>query len=120
MQLTRIATTVTKQAGYPVKVVREGRLKSLMVRHVYEQLMAIKNYKRKPFYEVKFQDNAEHVFVRRFKDEEEAAKWRHEKQADAKQELEQYHESAITNVKTVRRHSAPPKLLDLSNLARPS
>ncbi|GAX02911.1 DNA topoisomerase I [Secundilactobacillus pentosiphilus] len=117
MQLTRIATTVTKQAGYPVRVVREGRLKSLMVRHVYEQLMAIKNYKRKPFYEVKFQDSAEHVFARHFKDEEEAAKWRHEKQADAKQEQEQYHESEITNVKTVRRHSAPPKLLDLSNLA---
>ncbi|MFC6253426.1 DNA topoisomerase [Secundilactobacillus hailunensis] len=117
MQLTRIATTVTKQAGYPVKVVREGRLKSLMVRHVHEQATLVKNYKRKAFYEVKFQDNAKHVFARQFKDDETAAKWRHAVKADAATEMAQYHNSAITNVKTARRHSAPPKLLDLSNLA---
>lgn len=117
MQLTRIATTVTKQAGYPVKVVREGRLKSLMVRHVYEQLLALKNYKRKPFYEVKFQDGHQHVFARSFKDDEAAEKWRHANKADAQTEMADYHDSAIANVKTTRRHSAPPKLLDLSNLA---
>lgn len=117
MQLTRIATTVTKKAGYPVKVVREGRLKSLMARHVYEQLLAIKNYQRKPYYEVKFQDQYQHVFARQVKDESDNAAIRHQQQEQAKQELTQYHESAITNVKTAKRHSAPPKLLDLSNLA---
>ncbi|MTV81217.1 DNA topoisomerase [Secundilactobacillus folii] len=117
MQLTRIATTVTKQAGYPVRVVREGRLKSLMVRHVYEQLLAIKNYRRTPFYEVKFQDQNQHVFARKFKDQEEAARWRHTQGQAAETEMAEYHDSAITNVKTSRRHSAPPKLLDLSNLA---
>lgn len=117
MQLTRIATTVTKQAGYPVKVVREGRLKSLMVRHVYEQLMAIKNYVRKPYYEIKFQDDHKHVFARQFKDEADAVAVRHETRAQAKLELASYHSSAITNVKRMRRHAGPPKLLDLSSLA---
>lgn len=117
MQLTRIATTVSKQAGYPVMVVREGRLKSLIVRHVYEQLEALRNYKRKPFYEVKFQDPHEHVFARKFKDADAAARFRFETKADGNQDAAQYHTSAVTNIKATRRHSAPPKLLDLSNLA---
>ncbi|WP_461243547.1 DNA topoisomerase [Secundilactobacillus muriivasis] len=117
MQLTRIATTVTKQAGYPVRVVREGRLKSLMARHVYEQDQARKTYRRKAYYEVKFQDPQKHVFARKFKDDEAAAPYRHASEADAQREMTQYHPSAVTNVKTTRRHSGPPKLLDLSNLA---
>lgn len=50
MQLTRIATTSARNAGYAV-VARQGRLKSVIVYHIFEQLNAIKNYKKKPYYE---------------------------------------------------------------------
>lgn len=117
MQLTRIATTVSKDAGYPVKVVREGRLKSLMVRHVYEQVLALQRYQRKPYYEVKFQDPQEHVFARQFKTDAAAESVRFAAKTAAQQAMEPYHSSAVTNIQKVRKQAGPPKLLDLSSLA---
>ena len=62
MQLTRIATTAAKKQGFKV-VAREGRLKSVIVWQIYAQLEAIKQYVKKPYFEVKFKDSAGHVLV---------------------------------------------------------
>ena len=58
MQFTRIATTY----GYNKTVLRQGRLKSAMTKIVGEQLEAIANYKKVPFYEARFKDENGNVF----------------------------------------------------------
>lgn len=113
MQLTRIATTSARNAGYAV-VARQGRLKSVIVYHIFEQLNAIKNYKKKPYYEVQFKDNNGHVYTRKFDEAIDA--WRFEQEAQAKQDLAAYHASAIANVKREAKTQSPGKLLDLSGL----
>ncbi|MFL4498781.1 DNA topoisomerase [Weissella sp. MSCH1] len=115
MQLTRIATTSAKKAGYKV-VAREGRLKSVIVWKIYEQLEAIKNYVRTPFYEVKFKDPAGHVFGRVTKDGD-VIPWRFPNKAAAEQDMAQYHSSAVAHEKHQTRTQAPGRLLDLAGLA---
>ncbi|QBO36623.1 type IA DNA topoisomerase [Periweissella cryptocerci] len=115
MQLTRIATHAAKKNGFKV-VAREGRLKSVIVWKIYEQFEAIKNYVRKPFYEVKFKDPAGHIFGRVTKDGEIVA-YRFDNEAAAKQELAGYQSSAIANERHETRTQAPGKLLDLAGLA---
>ncbi|XRJ97393.1 hypothetical protein ACPBEI_01175 [Latilactobacillus sakei] len=48
MQLTRDSRSAVQNAIYNVKVIRQGRLKSVIIRHTFEQLEAIKHYKRLP------------------------------------------------------------------------
>lgn len=115
MQLTRIATTSAKKAGYKV-VAREGRLKSVIVWKIYEQLEAIKNYVRTPFYEVKFKDPAGHVFGRVTKDGD-VIPWRFPNKAATEQDMAQYHSSAVAHEKHQTRTQAPGRLLDLAGLA---
>ena len=113
MQLTRVATTSARRAGYDI-VARQGRLKSVIVYHIFEQLEAIKNYKKKPYYEVQFQDENKHVYKRTFDEAVDA--WRFEDELKAKQDLANYHDSAVAHVKHEDKKQAPGKLLDLSGL----
>ena len=115
MQLTRIATTSAKKAGYKV-VAREGRLKSVIVWKIYEQLEAIKNYVRTPYYEVKFKDPAGHVFGRVTKDGD-VIPWRFATKDEGQTDMAQYHSSAVVNEKHQTRTQAPGRLLDLAGLA---
>ena len=113
MQLTRIATTSARREGYDI-VARQGRLKSVIVYHIFEQLEAIKNYKKKPYYEVQFKDDNGHVYSRKFDEAVDA--WRFEQELDAKKEADSYHASTISDVKREAKTQAPGKLLDLSGL----
>lgn len=115
MQLTRIATTAAKKAGFKV-VAREGRLKSVIAWKIYEQLLAIKNYVRKPFFEVKFIDPAGHIFGRKIKNDE-IVPWRFAERSAAEIDLEKYHESKVVNERHETRRQQPGKLLDLAGLA---
>ena len=115
MQLTRIATTAAKKQGFKV-VARQGRLKSVIVWQIYAQLEAIKNYVKKPYFEVKFKDPAGHVFGR-VTPEGDVIPWRFPTKTAAQQDLAQYHESAVVNEKHQTRTQAPGKLLDLAGLA---
>ncbi|WP_188356190.1 DNA topoisomerase [Leuconostoc falkenbergense] len=115
MQLTRIATTSAKKAGFQV-VAREGRLKSVIVWRIYQQLEAIKNYVKTPFFEVKFKDPAGHIFGR-VAPQGDVVPWRFSTKAQAEQDIEQYHNSAVANEKHQTRTQAPGKLLDLAGLA---
>jgi DNA topoisomerase-3 len=115
MQLTRIATTAAKKAGYKV-VAREGRLKSVIIWKIYEQLAAIKAYVRTPFYEVRFKDSSGHVFSRKASDEGKI-NWRFASEEAASDDLKPYHDSLIANEKHNHRTQAPGRLLDLAGLA---
>ena len=115
MQLTRIATTSAKKAGYKV-VAREGRLKSVIVWKIYEQLEAIKNYVRTPFYEEKFKDPAGPPSGRA-PPAGAAIPWRFPNKAAAEQDMAQYHSSAVAHEKHQTRTQAPGRLLDLAGLA---
>lgn len=118
MQLTRLATSAARNAGYQVRVANQGRLKSYMLALVDQRLTAIKNYVKKPFYEVKYKDKNGHVFARKVpKDDEDAlAKLHHSDKEAAKQELTIFAPSGISDVKTVKKTQAPGQLLDLAKL----
>ncbi|KAA8435057.1 DNA topoisomerase [Weissella sagaensis] len=115
MQLTRIATTSAKKAGYKV-VAREGRLKSVIVWKIFEQMQAIKNYVKKPYYEVCFTDASNHIY-RRQAPKNTSPEWRYDDEAQAKQELQRYATADVTNEQHEKRQQAPDKLLDLAGLA---
>lgn len=103
MQWTRIAT---KSAGQRA-VLRQGRLKSAMVKLVGDQLAAHNNYKKVPFYE------------NRFKDENNVLYSNPEEPSfpDKKDVPNKYTTSpVILDSKTAKRQ-APPRLLDLAGLS---
>lgn len=116
MQLTRLATTYARQTGYPIKSARQGRLKSVIVRHIFEQEDAIKNYKKTPFYEVKFKDEFGNTFARKVKDDE-AEGIRFLSKTDGAADMQKFGPSGITDIKKTRKSSAPGALLELSGLA---
>lgn len=111
MQLTRVATTLAKNRGHNV-LVRQGRLKSVMVSEVGKQLKAYAEYKKVPFYEVRYQDTAGNVFLR--KDAEEVGLRFASKDDCSCEGLDAC--SVIVDGRT-RKRKTPPKLLDLSALS---
>lgn len=116
MQLTRIATLSARHAGYNV-VSKQGRLKSVMVRHIFEQEEAIKKYVKKPYFETKFKDENGHVYARKIAADDDVSDIRFENKADGEKDALRYQQSGVTDVETVRKKSAPGKLLDLATLS---
>ena len=103
IQWTRVATKVSGSS----KVIREGRLKSAMVKIVGDQLKAIKEYKKVPFYSNKFKDENGNIYTNpdepRFKTKDEVPRC--------------YKPSGVTVDEDIIKSSAPPKLLDLASLS---
>lgn len=115
MQLTRIATHASRQEGYNV-VVRSGRLKSVIVKLVADQLDEIKNYKKTPYYEVKFKDENGHVYARKVADDAvDGVRFPQKKEADS--DLRKYKADTVVEDGKTRKTSAPGKLLDLGGLS---
>ena len=111
MQFVRAATVIAREKGYRT-VVRQGRLKSVMVQLVGKQLEAYNSYKRKPFYEARFKDANSNTFARKVDD---PADIRFEKKEDV--DLSALHASAVVEDSRVAKHTAPGKLLDLAGLS---
>lgn len=109
MQITRVASLCASQAGKRM-VVREGRLKSVMVYLVGEQLELVNNYERKPFYTARYIDENGHIYKRKDKDED-----RYTDKAEVS--LEKYKPSAVIVDKEEKKHSTPPTLMDLAALS---
>ncbi|NVY95869.1 hypothetical protein HU830_01425 [Lactobacillus sp. DCY120] len=109
MQLTRASTTVARSAGYDVKSIRQGRLKSVIVRRIYDQMEAIKRYVKQPFYQVKFKDQNGHIFTSSDDDQPTFIQ-----KNICKAELTKYHETQVSSTIKTR---APEPLLDLFSLA---
>ncbi|GIC69374.1 DNA topoisomerase [Fructobacillus tropaeoli] len=116
MQLTRAATTLTRGQGYSL-VSRQGRLKSAMLLKIYQQLEAIKNYVKVPYFEYRFKDENGHVFARKAPEKGEKVPFRYATKealtaAESFQESSAVQQLSVTDKKTV-----PPKLLDLASLS---
>lgn len=111
MQFVRAATCVAREAGFR-SVVRQGRLKSVMVQLVGDQLKAYNEYVKKPYYEARFKDANGNVFSRTTEDLE-AIRFPSPDAVD----LSGLHESGITEDYNTEKHTAPGKLLDLAGLS---
>lgn len=103
MQWSRVAT---KAAGSQI-VLRQGRLKSAMIVLVGDQLKAVSEYKKVPFYQNRFKDENGVVYT----DPEEP-------QYKTKEEVpNKYHSSDVVLDKKEMKSTPPKKLLDLSALS---
>ena len=116
MQLTRIATILAREAGYNVKVLRMGRLKSVIIALVYQQTLARENYVKKPFYEVRYQDDHGNVLKRKFIENESKFRWPTKKMAQDDLTAHFLPDDIVID-STVTKTTTPPKLLDLSQLS---
>ena len=111
MQFTRAATLVARKKGFRT-VVRQGRLKSVMVKLTGDQLKAYNEYVRKPFYEARFKDKNGNIFARKTDDPEDIRF-----DSPDKVDLSQLHDSAVAEDSRAKKHTAPGKLLDLAGLS---
>ena len=118
MQLVRACTVLSREQGYNT-VVRAGRLKSVIVKLVYDQIKERKDYVRKPYFEVKFRDDQGHVYSRSVDpDDPDINNIRFDSKLAAKNDLKNYTDPGTPKlVSKIRKRQAPPKLLDLQGLA---
>jgi len=99
-------TRITSMQTYG-KVLRQGRLKSAIVKLVGDQLERIKSYQKIPFYQNRFRDENGNMYTN---DDEPLFK-------DKKDVPNIYHDSPVIIDSITTKESAPPKLLDLAGLA---
>lgn len=109
MQFTRIATCVAASRGFRT-VVRQGRLKSVMVHLVGQQLDAVANYKKVPYYEARYADEHGNVFKRAETDAERF-------DAPDKVGIGKFARCAVAVDSREMKRKAPGKLLDLMGMA---
>lgn len=103
MQYTRAATKL----GDGRSVLREGRLKSSMDKLVGDALLALKAYKKVPYYQNRFRDENGVLYTN---PEEKMY-------PDKKDVPDTYHASdVICDAKGIK-HTAPPRMLDLAAIA---
>lgn len=116
MQLTRLTTTLAREAGYNT-VVRQGRLKSVIVKLVADQEMARKNYKRTPYYEVRYEDEFGHKFSRKLRKDDDTAGIRFMSEPEAQSDSSKFTNPATpVEESTTKRTTSPGKLLDLQGI----
>lgn len=109
MQFTRMATLMAKERGHRA-VLRQGRLKSVMVYLIGKQLEDIKNYVKVPYFEVRFKDENGTIYKRK---EDKAERF----DSSDKVNINDYFESPVVLDKTETRGTKPGKLLDLAGLS---
>lgn len=103
MQFTRIASKVSPVKG----VIRQGRLKSLMVYLVGEQMKEHESYEEIPFFQNKFIDENKIIYSN---PKEE----KYEKESDVPKTYKQ--SNVILESKSIKK-TPPPKLIDLARLS---
>lgn len=111
MQFVRLATGLAREHGCKT-LVREGRLKSAMVKLVGDQQKAYEDYVKKPFFEARFMDENGNVFKRVY-DETSDFRFATPEEVD----MSAFKPSRIVEDSTTRKHTAPGKLLDLAALS---
>lgn len=113
MQLSRIAKIVAYQANYKPNIQRIGRLKSVIVDLIYQRTRARDEYVKKPHYEVKYKDQSDNIFSRKFTDE---ATFRHSNKTAANQELSTYSNNSVIIDKKEIKKQEPSSLPDLGQV----
>ncbi len=109
MQFSRIATCTLGEKGYR-RVLRNGRLKSVMVSLVGEQEDLINDYKKVPFYEVRFKDENGNIFA---VNKDDAIRELDRSRID----LDKFHDSKIVVDSKRKKRTSPGKLLDLAGMS---
>lgn len=107
IQLTRIATFLVRDMGYNVTAIRIGRLKSVIIKVVYDQLKAYNDYVKMPYYELRFIDENKHVYSKK-----DAKHFKHKRDVD----LNTFSKSPVDKPVIKRSYLAPPALINLSSL----
>ena len=97
-------------ANYNVRRQALGRLKSVIIGLINYQLEVRQNYVKKPFYEVRFKDAANHVF-------KNPDGQHYEQQVLANQAAATLTSSTIQITSETLKHQAPPQMLNLSHLS---
>ncbi|MBR1830629.1 MAG: hypothetical protein IJ781_14225 [Atopobiaceae bacterium] len=110
MQLTRAATHVARSRGINL-VLRQGRLKSVMVKLVGDQKRAHDDYKKVPFFEPRFKDANGNVLAPK----DDGLGYR--KASADEVDLTAFAPSEVVVDSTEHKHTAPPRLLDLASLS---
>ncbi|MDP9904562.1 type IA DNA topoisomerase [Arthrobacter bambusae] len=104
IQFTRAATLASAQRGM---VLRQGRLKSAMVKLVGDQKKAHDDYVRKPFFQNRFRDENGVMYTNS-----------EEPTFDQNDQVPQsYHASAVVVDAKSNKTTTPPRLLDLAGLS---
>ena len=103
IQFTRLA----KAFGDGRSVLRQGRLKSVMVKMVGDGLAAFNNYRKIPFFQNRFKDENGNIYTN-------AEEKSYPIIADVPNI---YNQSAVVKNKTERKRTPPKKLLDLAGLS---
>ena len=111
-ELSPYATIVARE-HYSTDALRLGRLKSVINMVVWYQNYLRKNYIKKPFFEVRFKDNNNHVFKREYTED---SVFRFNDKSSAKAEKNNYHNSQIKILSKETKRQQPPALLSLSDL----
>lgn len=110
MQFARMATMVAREQGINVTL-RNGRLKSVIIRSVFEQEELIRRYKKIPYFELRFKDDKGTIFKRKYEDGDDFRVLK-EDMVD----VASYKSSAVVETSRSLKKSAPPKLLTLDKL----
>ena len=103
MQWTRVACAYSPFGQVP----RQGRLKSAMVRIVGDQLEAVNNYVKKPYFQAKFKDDHGVVYT-----DENAERFASKSEVP----IGNYKTSKVIKDSVTMKSSAPSKFLDLASL----
>lgn len=115
LQLTRLTTKGGRNGGFTFKKsLQVGRLKALITRLVWLQNLAIKNYVKKPYYEVRYKDSSGNVFKRDYADNDD---WRFTAQDQALQDQAKYKTDQVVIESTETKTQTPPQLVNLAKIA---
>lgn len=114
MQLSKIAKIVAERANFKPSTQRVGRLKGVMLNLVYQRMKDIDEYVKKPFFEVKFKDQNNNVFSRKYTPDQDTFRYSDKQQAETN--LQKYSDSAIVvKSKTIKKQE-PSNLPDLGQV----
>lgn len=108
MQHSREATLLLQQEQYRATI-RIGRLKSVEIKYIYDQIEAHNNYVKKPYYMLHYKDKDGHVFKLKGEDDIHYA---------TKDEvpIDDASVSPIVKVSHKKKVVAPPKFISLSDI----
>lgn len=109
MQWSRIATCTAGTCGYR-RILRMGRLKSVMISLVGDQEDAIRNYKKIPYYEIRYKDENGNIYAVK---KEDAVRVADKSQLD----VTQYFRSDVVVTSVETKKTPPGKLLDLAGIS---
>ena len=108
MQWTRIATCTAGTCGYR-RILRMGRLKSVIVSLVGDQEELLKQYKKIPYFEIRFKDENGNTYIKK----DDAERVPDKTQLD----LSAYTASDVAVTSQEQKRTAPGKLLDLAGIS---